>query len=350
MKILYIRKQERGPFIKRNLRLLRDSLYWHNRVGFFCASIRTQADVTRKGLESIQSFSKNNFREFDVIIFNYECNFSQKGDPIRTSCNAIRALHDKITDIPKVLLISSPNAKLVPNDDDMNMFDLVFRREHFKDLDRYNLTTKNKEKLRTTVLSCPLIPANIINYNYILASNYGFDEPSEIFEHDVFFLGQETSKTFMRTKIIEQIINSDINFTGGIHPDIRNPLRQIPSDLHAPRLSKNNFYKKTRSSKINLALEGYGQFTYRHWECWALSSFMISSPSVNDVKLPFEVVDGKHYATFTDKNDLTDKIHYYLKHPDQREKIIYSGRELFKNEYNFQKHGEYIIKSLEKIL
>jgi hypothetical protein len=350
MNILYIRKQERGPFIKRTLRLVRDSFYWHNRVGFFCASLRTQADVTRKSLETIQGFSKEQFKVYDVIIFNYECNFSQTGDPIHTSCNAVRALYEKISDIPKVLLISSPNAKLVPKNEDMDLFDMVFRREHFKDLDQYDLTTNNKDKLRTTVLSCPLIPANIFNYSHINAADYGYEEPSTSFDHDVFFLGQETSKTFMRTNIVERVKKADINFTGGIHPDVRNPQREIPEDLYAPRLSKKRFYEQTRSSKINLALEGYGQFTYRHWECWALSSFMISSPSVNDVKLPFEIVDGKHFATFTDKNDLIDKIHFYLHHPGKREEIIHNGRELYKKEYNFQKHGKYIVESLRKIV
>lgn len=350
MNILYIRKQERGSFLKRTLRQLRDSFYWHNRVGFFCASLRTQTDVTRKSLDSIQNFSKDHFKAFDVIIFNYECNFSQKGDPIHTSCSAVRDLYHKIAGIPKVLLISSPNAKLVPADDDMDLFDLVFRREHFKDLDRYNLTAKNKEKLRTTVLSCPLVPANIINYNRIDAADYGYEEPSSYFDHDVFFLGQETSKTFMRTKIVEQLKRTDFNFEGGIHPDIRNLQREIPEDLYAPRQSKKKFYEQTRSSKINLALEGYGQFTYRHWECWALSSFMISSPSVNDVKLPFEIVDGKHYITFKDKNDLIDKVQYYLSHSEERKTIIANGRKLFKREYNFEKHGEYIREALEQVL
>lgn len=349
MKILYVRKQERGPFFKRNLRKIRDSFYWHNRVGFFCASMRTQADVTRKSLQKIQFYSTQDFNSFDAVIFNYECNFRKKGEPIKTVCEAVRNLKTSIKNIPTGLLLSSPNAKLIPTDEDMDLFDFVFRREHFKDLDRYDLSTHNKKKLRTTTLSCPLIPANILNVNRINPADYGFDTPPEIFQNEVFFLGQETSRTLMRTKIIDEVKRSKFDFSGGIHPDVRNPDREIPPELGASRLPQKNFYEKTRSSKINLALEGYGQFTYRHWECWALSSFMISSPSVNDVKLPFEAIDGKHYVTFEDRDDLIDKIRYYLKHDDERNKIIQNGRELFEQEYNFKKHGQYIIDAIDGI-
>jgi len=350
MKILYIRKQERGPLLKRNLRKIRDSFYWHNRVGFFCASLRTQADVTRKSLKDIQSYSNHEFNSFDAVIFNYECNFRKVGDPLKTVSSAVKKLKYRLKDVPIILLLSSPNAKLVPTNKNMNLFDLVFRREHFKDLDRYDLSFENKEKLRTTVLSCPLIPANILNVNRINPADYGFKNPAKYFQNDVFFLGQETSRTQMRANIVEEILCSNINFTGGIHSDVRNPDRNISPKLLAKRISQNKFYKKTRYSKINLALEGYGQFTYRHWECWALSSFMISSPSITEVKLPFEALDGKHYVTFENKRDLIEKIRYYLKNPDKRNDIIINGRQLFEREYNFKKHGQYITTAIEEIL
>lgn len=350
MNILYVRKQERGPIIKARLRLLRDSYTWHNREGFFCASLGTKTSVTRAGLNRIQGYSKSDFRKFDAIIFNYECNFIKEGYPIQTVSKAVKELYHNLTDIPIVLLISNPNAKLVPSEEDMDLFDLVFRREHFKDLDRYNLSSRSKEKLRTTVLSCPLIPANRLNFKRIDISRYGHVEPSTHFNNDVFFLGQETSKKLKRTEVIKFIKQSGLNFTGGIHPDVRNPQQNIPDSLYSKRLSKKKFYEKTRTSKINLALGGYGQFTYRHWECWALSSFMISSPSVNQVKLPFEAIDGKHYVTFDNKNDLVDKIRYYRDHTEEREEIVRNARNLFVEEYNFQKHGEYILNSLKQIM
>lgn len=329
---------------------MRDSYYWHNRVGFFCASLRTQADVTRKRLHAVQKFTKHQFNQYDAVIFNYECNFREEGYPIITAAKAVRELKTRLAGVPCILLITSPNAKLVPEDKTMELFDLVFRREHYKDLDRYKLTGKNKEKLRTTTLSCPLIPATILNYNRINPAKYGFDTIPEVYDNDVFFLGQETSGTMMRTIVINEIKSSNLKFLGGIHPDVRKSKQTISPDLLSPRLSKKKFYDATRSSKINLALEGYGQFTYRHWECWALSAFMISSPSVNEVKLPFKAADGEHYITFENIDDLMDKINYYLRHADKREQIIKNGRELFKREYNFHRHGRYIVNAIEEIL
>src|SRR5690625_7788690 len=115
------------------------------------------------------------------------------GEPIRTACEAVEELREKISEIPAVLLISSPNAKSVPSDEEMGLFELVFRREHFKDLDRYDLNASNKEKLRTTVLSCTLIPANILNYKRLNASDYGFDIQQSHFNYIVSLLRYKTS-------------------------------------------------------------------------------------------------------------------------------------------------------------
>ena len=350
MKILYVKKQERGALWKRSLRELRDSFNWHNRVGFFCASLRTQCNVTRVSLNKIRKYSKQEINKFDAVIFNYECNFRTEGWPLETSEKAIRELHSKLEKIPVILLITSPSAHLVPSDEMMDLFKLVFRREHYKDLDRYKLSSRNKEKLRTTALSCPLIPANILNYNSIDPKKYGYKDISGNYSHEVFFLGQETSRTFMRTKILDKLYQNDIPFYGGIHEDVRNPDREIPDHLYFPRLSQRKFYSTTRNSKINLALDGYGEFTYRHWECWALSSFILSSPSINKVKLPFNIIDGEHLVTFRDEDDLVEKIRYYLNHTEERENIARNGRRLFEQEYDFHKHGTYIKGEIEKVL
>ncbi|WP_234571671.1 glycosyltransferase [Rhodohalobacter sp. 614A] len=351
MKILYVKKQERGAFWKRSLRELRDSFNWHNRVGFFSASLRTQADVKRITLKRIRKFTKQEINKFDAVIFNYECNFRSEGRPLESSERAIRELRSKLGDVPVILLLTSPDAEMVPGNEMMDMLNLVFRREHFKDLDMYKkLNAESKAKLRTTALSCPLIPANILNYNRIDPKKYGFKNVPESYTHDVFFLGQETSRSFMRTNMLEAISKTGIHFYGGLHTDVRNPEREVPEHLQFPRLSKRKFYETTRDSKINLALDGYGEFTYRHWECWALCSFILSSPSVNKVKLPFEIVDGKHLVTFDDKDDLIDKIKYYLEHDKEREEIARNGRQLFEEEYNFHKHGKYIVDEISKIL
>lgn len=301
-------------------------------------------------INKIRKLSKGEINKFDAVIFNYECNFRTNGHPLKTSENAIRKILHKLNDIPVIYLLSSPDAEQMPGNSMMDMFDLVFKREPFKDLEKYKLNTANRDKIRTTVLSCPLIPANILNYKKIDPRKYGFKNVAQNYSHDVFFLGQETSKTFMRTNMLNAVSKSGINFYGGVHKDVRNPERKIPDHLQFPRLSRKKFYQSTRASKINLALDGYGEFTYRHWECWALSSFMISSPSVNKVKLPFEMSDGKHFVTFQNESDLIDKIRYYLEHEKERKYIAENGRRLFEEEYNFHKHGAYIVNEIEKIL
>ena len=46
--------------------------------------------------------------------------------------------------------------------------------------------------------------------------------------------------------------------------------------------------------------------------------------------------DGEDYISFTDKEDMIDKIRYYLSHDEEREKISRSGREKVLKLYNSQ--------------
>lgn len=348
MNVLYIKKEERGPCWKRTLKEIRDLYYLHHRVGFFLASLHTISRVKKISFKQLNGYSKRKINTYDAIVFNYECRFRREGHPIDSLFEGLQMVEKNIRDIPVILLVSSPNAKSMPEDEILNYFDLVFRREHYKDLDRYDISDSNKEKIRTTILSCPLVPSTILNYNSIDPSEYGFDHVSEFYERDLFFLGQATSSK--RIEIVNKLEKSDLKFFGGLHTNLRNPDRSFPDYIEAPRLSQEEFYNYTRTSKINLGLSGYGAFTYRHWEIWALCAFMISTSSIRNLELPFEAFENEHFAVFESFDDLIDKVKFYKDNEAERDRIAKNGRELFVNEYDFHKHGAYIKKSLEHIL
>jgi len=348
MKLLYIRKQERGSFLKSRVKEFRDMYYLQFRVGFFLSSLKTVSSVHNISLDKLKKYNINRLKKFDAVIFNYECNFRENGHPFDTLQKGVTETKHLLSGIPIILFISSPSSKSMPGDEVLDNFELVFKREPFKDFDKYKIKEKNKDKIKPTVLSCPLVPANIFNYSSINPEKFGYETVSEVFDNDLFFLGQATSKK--RIELIRFIEESDFNFFGGLHTNIREPDINLPNTIEIPRLSKKQFYKITRSSKINLALDGYGAFTYRHWEVWALCSFMISSQSVMDLLLPFEIEDEKHLVTFRNKNDLIEKTEYYLKNPEKRSEIARNGRNLFENEYDFRKHGNFLYESIERIL
>ena len=94
------------------------------------------------------------------------------------------------------------------------------------------------------------------------------------------------------------------------------------------------------NSSINLALEGKGEFTFRHLEILASCSFMICSSSINDLELPIPLIDGKHFVSFKNKEDLLEKINFYLKNKELREEIALNGRNILEKYYSPKKHGE----------
>jgi len=59
---------------------------------------------------------------------------------------------------PTVLLDAADNASDIASNDVFNKYDLVFKREVFKDRNQYDLSDENKNKMRTTMLPCLQVP------------------------------------------------------------------------------------------------------------------------------------------------------------------------------------------------
>lgn len=351
MKLLYVRKQITDPWWKRWPKYLRDWYKFHHREGFFRASIYKTSKVRQLDFTLLKKMPQSYLKTFDAIIFNQHFNVLSKGSAFETCLDGIQEVKNKLKNLLRVLLIPTANAKNIGSDELLDNFHLVFKREPFKDLSRYDLQNKNRDKIYPTILSCPLVPATILNYNKIKPANFGFEHPSSSQNYDVFFSGTHTSDPAIhgkdiRREITKFISESKIDFHGGLQPKNK----ELPQEIIYPRLKQDEFYEKTRNSKINLALDGYGQFTYRHWELWSLSSFMISSPSINKLWLPFHFEENKHFVTYKNKSDLLKKINYYLRNEKKRAHIAKNGRKLFEREYDFTKHGRDIKKKIAKNL
>ena len=102
-------------------------------------------------------------------------------------------------------------------------------------------------------------------------------------------------------------------------------------------------------SKVNLALEGLGEFTFRHLEIWCAGSFMISTKSIRDLTLPLNAREGEHFVVFEDIQDLRDKLLYYARNDHERERIAKAGRSMFLRDYDPVKHGEQLRKAVQEL-
>ena len=115
---------------------------------------------------------------------------------------------------------------------------------------------------------------------------------------------------------------------------------------HKPQSIKDFAFIFLHAIVINLALEGKGEFTFRHLEILASCSFMLCQSSINQLDLPLPLLDGKHFVSFENKDDLLEKINYYLKNKNLRYEIALNGRRVLEEYYSPKKHGNYLINKI----
>ena len=120
-------------------------------------------------------------------------------------------------------------------------------------------------------------------------------------------------------------------------------LKERVEDLKIPF---DQYLSAIYSSSINLAFEGKGEFTFRHLEILASCSFMICQSSINELELPLPLIDGKHFVTFKNKEDLLEKINFYLKNEKLRNEIALNGRKVLEEHYSPKKHGEFLFRKI----
>ncbi len=347
MKILYVKRQIVDTIWKKIPKKIRQWYCFWGREGFFRASLHYHNEVTEIFLKHLENKSQSWINKFDLIIFNFRANHAPHKDSygFNTLWDWVEEFKNKIQNKPVVLLDVNASAGKTGNNDLLDNFDLVFKREIFRANIKYNsLKPTNRAKLRTTMLSCHFVSASRFNFKEINIEEEGFRSPAEEFEHDVFFVGKDTSQE--RRALVDRLLDSEYDFYGGL----QEKKEKLPERLKTKRLGKKEYIKTIRNSKINLAPEGLGEFTYRHLEIWWACAFMLCSPSINELELPLDVEDGVHYVTYESEDDLLDKIDYYLKHPQQRKQIAQNGRKAFEDGYDFEKHGEYITGALKSIV
>jgi hypothetical protein len=163
-------------------------------------------------------------------------------------------------------------------------------------------------------------------------------------EYDVFFSGTVAQFNNFRISIWRRVKDEGFKTIGGLQ--YRNRGEKPEDDLLEPEYSLRKYVDIIKKTKICLALNGNGEFTFRHLELWQLGAFMLCPKVINEINLPINIEDGKHFVSFSNIDDLIVKIRYYLSHEEEREKIARQGREMFEREYGSIKHGEYLRKVL----
>jgi hypothetical protein len=345
MDILYVkRKFDRWSFGRE----VRRHLFFYEQEGYFLASLYQAFDSITE-MHTKQAFDKLEQKphRFDLVIVN-------RKSAVLPGMKKDKTLRNIATQFsgPTVLLDAADNASDIASNDVFNKYDLVFKREVFKDRNQYDLSDENKNKMRTTMLPCLQVPLRRTSLAKLLEPIFipkapKLDQPEK--KWDVFFCGNMATRKTGRIKAVQALKGmNDVNFYGGLQP--KNNQINLPENLKFPRMKPIEYARAFQRSKIALALDGLGQFTFRHLEAWYFGEFLLSSPSIRDLQLPLSAEEGKHYIAYDDIDDLKGKVKYYKENKEEREKIAEAGKKMFREEYDPQKHGKHIQLEIQRLL
>ena len=287
--------------------------------GYIDAAIHSNSFVIEIPYNFCLFFSKILNLFFDGIFINWKfTNYRKNKDDIEAK---LIKISKKFT-IKKVIIYARDTSTVLINDEVLDGFDYVIKREKNK------LISNNK--YLSTILPCKSIDYNIKGNNETIDwDKIGYSKPNDVPIYDIFFSGQQTSQH--RDELIEFLKSKNYNFFGRTE-NLKIPFNQYLTTIY--------------NSSINLALEGIGEFTFRHLEILSSCSFMLCENSINELELPIPLIDGKHFVSFKDRDDLIDKIDFYLKNKQLRNEIALNGRKVLKNHYSPKKHGEFLFSKI----
>ena len=289
--------------------------------GYVDAAIHSNAHVIELPYNYCLIFSKILNLLFDGIFVNWKfTNYRKDKNALETKLLKL----SKKFKIKKVIIDGTDQSTNLIKDEILKGFDYVIKREKNKSI--------LNNKYLSTILPCKLINYRISKNKEIIDwNNIGNSKPNYNPKYDIFFSGQETSKN--RNDLIEFLKSKKYNFFGRAK-NSKIPFKEYLSNIY--------------NSSINLALEGKGEFTFRHLEILASCSFMLCERSINELELPIPLVDEKHFVSFTDKEDLIEKIDFYLKNNNLRNKIALNGRQVLEEHYSPKKHGNILMSKIFK--
>ena len=338
-RVVYVTRPP-NPRISRWERLKQTLVPWylHPADGFLLASLRRVADVQELSREAFWRRHDRGRLEADVVAVNFKCG---RLDP-RPDDEVLREF-DRVRR-PKLLVVADDRPDKLPGDVVLDVFEVVFKREPYRDRDRYRVSAANRAKLHATMLGCPLIGMWSHRTGRIDMSGVGYPTPATDAARDAFFAGSATDPE--RIAIL-QALHGNLDLHASVQPGQQN--HRLPPELVGPRLDHRRFSAAIRDARINLALAGYGPFTHRHLELHSLAAFVVSNPGIRDLELVLDLVEGEHYVAFDDPDDLVDKCRHYLDHEDERLATAAAGRRAFERGYSLERHGAAIRAVIDRI-
>jgi hypothetical protein len=136
----------------------------------------------------------------------------------------------------------------------------------------------------------------------------------------------------------------DVGFCGNWvnRADWINSIPNIKKDI---MVIGDDMVNEINSFKIHFNRNMADDINYRTFETLGCKTFLLTNYTENLEKL-FNI--GEHLVTYTTKQDLLQKINYYLGNPDIREKIAENGYNHVKNKHTYINRAKEIIEIINK--
>ncbi len=342
MKILYvIRKREKRHWSKRLQRWITG--FTDGQDGFFEASLHYGCSVTRRTYQEAAAMGRSAVARYDAIIVN-----AKSGFPWQDGAKAGQQI--RAWGRPAAIFIGQARPFEMVPDDVADHFDILFKREPFADLGRYELSNVNRAKIVPTLLSNQLLRMSWRfkerNTQFTLPK-YGYDHEKT---HDVYFSGKLGPNRFdNRVQAWERVTADlgDLRLKGGL---ASNGQVKVPAHLKGELMEKPEYLNTLLTTKVNLALSGIGPFTHRHLELFYAGAFALSNNDIEPLWLRAPVVKGQDYAAFDTEDEMIDMIRHYVAHDAEREAIAKNGRACFERLYDVPAHAVELRDALQRVI
>jgi len=318
----------------------RNRAFLHGQDGYFEAALESVFQVRRYPIHVFERDPARALAGADLLVVNYKsCSDDARLEQL--------ARHARV---PRVLFLGMARAEKMTANTTLEAYDLIFKRECLSDLAQYPIAERHHPKFHTTMLACPLRVQPRTWWSRMLASRIlpRIPPPCKEKPYDVFFSGAYNPKNDVRSPAWARVREAGFRTLGGLQWRFRDR-EPPPAPLRCGVFKGRRYLEAMRSAKINLALDGFGQFTFRHLEIWCLGEFLLSSPTIRDLKLPLPAEEGIHYVAYDDLDDLVAKLRYYLEHPTEREAIARAGKALFDAGYDPAAHGCMIRQAVQQV-
>lgn len=343
MRILYVQKDLATTLPARLRQYLKQQVAFADQDGFFEASLREAGSVTTTTFRQCRN-QVAWVNSFDVVVVNMKCYpFKDATDRDHQLSTFIMQLQTRTA-----VFIGAAEARIMLPDWVIDQVDVVFKREPFRDRTRYDLSVTNQEKIVPTMISCPFVRlwrptfwARCARFVYRPVP----DCQAKTTQYDVGFSGVNAYSHTLRFDVWQRVIAEEFSTVGGLQP---NPYKaeQLPAALIGPRYHGRAYRRALCAAKINLALPGIGEYTFRHQELLYLGACMMADTTIAERELPIPLEPEVHYIAFANLDDLVKKINYYLEHPAARARIAAAGQALFTEYYQPKRHAAQIRKVL----